>query len=102
MHRKYKDRGFAAVSVSVDDSTDKEAVAEAAQFLREHKATFTNYLLVDGQELLKPKLGVVAVPCVYVFNRAGKYVKKYTEAPPAEEIDRLVEELLQEPAPKKK
>ena len=38
-------KGLAVISLSLDDPTDKAAVAEAEKFLKEKKAVFTNVLL---------------------------------------------------------
>ena len=48
MHRKYAKQGLAVISLSLDDPTDKAAVAEAEKFLEEKKAAFTNVLLDEN------------------------------------------------------
>ena len=68
-------------------------------FLKDNKVPFVNFLLDEEEEFWQEKLGVVALPCLYLFNRAGQYEEKYTEKPPAQ-FDALVEKLLKEPAPK--
>ena len=45
MHRKFSKKGLAVISLSLDDPTDKAAVAEAEKFLKENQAGFTNILL---------------------------------------------------------
>src|SRR5262245_61905494 len=39
MHQKYADKGLSVVSLSMDDPTDKKAVADALLFLKEKNAT---------------------------------------------------------------
>ena len=48
MHRKYAGKGLAVISLSLDDPTDKAAVAEAEKFLKEKKAVCTNVLLDES------------------------------------------------------
>src|SRR5271156_6778656 len=38
MNRKFSKKGLAVISLSLDDPTDKAAVAEAEKFLKENKA----------------------------------------------------------------
>src|SRR5262245_57392608 len=103
MQKKYGNQGFVAISVSLDDISDKTLVDEAKNVLSEKKITVRNYLLDEEASVWQEKLKVDGVPVVYVFNREGKTEKKWTEnAKPgeeskrAEEIDRLVEELLKQ------
>src|SRR5687768_12559317 len=103
MQEKYGKQGFVAISVSADDPSDKEAVEAARKILRDKKMTVTNYLLDEDSSVWQEKLKVIGVPVVYVFNREGRIEKKWTENPPrgeekkrAEELDRLVEQLLQQ------
>ena len=96
MHQKYAQDGFVALSVSVDDVTDKEAVAEVEKFLRERKATIPNFLLDEEPEVWQKKLKAEAVPLVFVFDRAGRVEKKYVEAPDHTDIEKVVERLLKQ------
>jgi thiol-disulfide isomerase/thioredoxin len=96
MHQKYAGRGLVVVSVSIDDSKDRDAIEEAQKFLRAKKATMTNFLLDEGPAVWQKKLGSESVPVVFVFNRAGQIEKKYTESPKPAEVDSLVEKLLQQ------
>ena len=103
MQQKYGKQGFVAFSVSVDDPTDKEAVDAVKKILLDNKMTTTNYLLDEDSSVWQQKLKADGPPIVYVFNREGKIEKKWSENPPkgeekkrAEEMDRLVEQLLQQ------
>jgi len=95
MHRKYGKKGLVAISVSVDDVNDKESVDEVNKFLRETKATMTNYLLDEAPEVWQKKLGTESVPCVFVFNRSGKVEQKYLEAK-HDAVEKVVQRLLGE------
>ena len=94
MHRKYAARGLVVLSVSVDDASDKETVDEVKKFLREQKATMANYLLDEQPEVWQKKLNAEAVPCTFVFNRAGQVEQKYLEIPKDGVLEKLVEGLL--------
>jgi hypothetical protein len=95
MHRKFGKQGLVAISVSVDDVNDKEAVDEVKKFLRERKATMANYLLDEAPEVWQKKLNTEAIPCIFVFNRSGKVEQKYLEAR-HDLVEKLVERLLQQ------
>lgn len=74
MHKKYGTKDFAAVSVSLDEKdTDRE---NAAKFLRDKHATFTNLLLTAKPDEWQTKLDITGPPCVYVFDRDGRWVLK--------------------------
>lgn len=75
MQRKYGTKDFAAVSVSLDDKPANRTKAEA--FLRDKKATFTNLFLTADPDEWQTKLDIVGPPCVYVFDREGRWVKKW-------------------------
>jgi peroxiredoxin len=94
MHRKYASQGLVVLSVSVDDVNDKEAVDEVKKFLRDQKATMPNYLLDEPPEVWQKKLNAEAVPCTFVFNRAGEVEQKYLEVPKEGALEKLVEGLL--------
>jgi thiol-disulfide isomerase/thioredoxin len=94
LHRKYAARGFAAVSVSLDDPTDEHTRDEANKFLNEKQAAFSNFLLDERPEIWQDKLKIDGPPCVFVFDRSGRLVKKYHDDVDYNEIDRVVADLL--------
>jgi hypothetical protein len=75
MHKKYARDGFEAVSVSLDDPADKETMQKVARFLESKQATFTNVVLDEKPEVWQEKLQFDGPPCVFVFNREGKWTK---------------------------
>src|SRR5262249_9353194 len=82
MHNKYAKDGLDAVSVAVDplEPGEEDAVKTAVmRFLQTQNATFTNVLLDEKPEVWQDKLHNPEVPIVFVFNRAGKVAKKYTD-----------------------
>jgi hypothetical protein len=80
MHKKYAKDGFVAVSVALDDPTDKDfpkVRGRIQQFLEKQGATFTNLILNEKPEDSQQKLNINGPPCLYVFNRDGHWVKKF-------------------------
>jgi len=94
LHRKYAAKGLAAVSVSLDDPTDEQARASAKGFLTEKQATISNFVLDEKIEFWQAKLKIDGPPCVFVFDRKGRLVKKYHDDVDYGEIDRIVADLL--------
>jgi thiol-disulfide isomerase/thioredoxin len=97
--RKYKDRGLAAVSVSLDDASEEPQVRE---FLQKQDARFDNLVSkygagtesIDAFGLPGP------VPCYRVYDRAGELRHEFSVDPSAErqftpeDIEAAVTELL--------
>jgi thiol-disulfide isomerase/thioredoxin len=105
MHKKYADQGLNVVSLSLDDSTDAQAVAAARKFLEEQQATFTNYLLTDEQGTAFEKLSVNTIPSVFLFSPEGQEIKRFTWDDPNnqftyEQVEQTVAAMLKgEPIP---
>jgi hypothetical protein len=80
MHRKYAKDGLVAISVSLDDPTDsadaRHTRTQALAFLKKQGAAFTNLLLDEEPALFETKLKIDGPPCVYIFNRANRFVVK--------------------------
>ncbi|MFI5456673.1 MAG: TlpA family protein disulfide reductase, partial [Isosphaerales bacterium] len=64
--------------LSLDDPTDKAAVAEAEKFLKQKKAVFTNVLLDENFGEGFEKLNINSIPAVFVYGPDGKEVKRFT------------------------
>ena len=92
MHNKYAKDGLAAVSVSLDDPKDKKARQNVLDFLRKQKATLTNLILDEKSEVWQEKLKFDGPPCVFVFDREGKW-KKF-ESPDYAEVEKYALERL--------
>lgn len=93
MHKKYAKDGFAAVSVSLDDPSDKKVMERVAEFLKKQQAAFTNLVLDEKAEVWQEKLKFEGPPCVFVFDREGKW-KKYEATVDYAEIEKYVAELM--------
>ena len=91
MHKKYAKDGLAVISVSVDPPEDKD---KALTFLQSKGSTFTNLFLDETPEFWTKKLRFIAPPCVYVFNRQGKWTQ--FDAGQEEIDDAKVEKLVVE------
>ncbi|MGC8641290.1 MAG: TlpA family protein disulfide reductase [Isosphaeraceae bacterium] len=78
MHRKFAVKGLKVISLALDDPTDKKAVAAAERFLQEKKAEFTNVLLDENYGDGFDRLNINTIPAVFLFDPAGKEVKRYT------------------------
>jgi hypothetical protein len=94
MQKKYAGDGVAAVSVSLDDLSDKEVKSRIEAFLKAQKATFTNLILDEEVEAWQKKLGLNGPPAVFVYDRDGKVAKKFTDDFTYEDVEKVVQELV--------
>jgi hypothetical protein len=94
MHKKYASEGLAAVSVSLDDPSDKAARGRVETFLKTQKAIFTNLILDEPVEGWQKQLGIDGPPVVFVYGRDGKLAKKFTEDFEYADVEKLAQELL--------
>jgi len=101
LHEKYANDDLVVISVSLDDPGDKDKKDNKVrqrketvlEFLEQQKATFTNLILDESQEFWQAKFGFVGPPCVFVFNREGKW-KRFANDDPYPEVAKLVAEYL--------
>ncbi len=99
MNRKFGPKGLAVISLSLDDPTDKAAVAEAEKFLKEKNAEFTNVLLDESFGEGFEKLNINGIPAVFLYGPDGKEVKRFTMDDPNnqftyDEVEKAVAALL--------
>ena len=76
MYKKYAGKGLVVISVATDNLNDEvtgDPRPRLLKFLVNNDATFTNVLLDEPTSLLVDKLRVSALPCVYIFDRQGKW-----------------------------
>jgi hypothetical protein len=95
MHHKYAAKGLVAVSVSLDPDFERPA---AEKFLVKQKATFTNLWLDETQEFWTEKFKIIAPPCLFVYDRKGKWVQFKTDDKDIDhaEVEKLIVKLLAE------
>lgn len=107
MHEKYAKRGLNVVSLSLDDADEPKAVAEALKFLKEKKASFTNFVMRETPDDAFEKLDLKGVPAVFIYGRDGKEVLRFALDDPEkpytyEEVETAVMALLDgKPVPQK-
>jgi uncharacterized protein YlxP (DUF503 family) len=94
MHKKYSGDDFVALSVSFDNPADKEARAQVDKFLTKNQARFTNLLAEGDVEDWFNRLKIGSVPCVFIFDRENRRVKKLDEKVDYKDIEAEVARLL--------
>ena len=75
MHKKFADKGFVIIMVSVDPADQKDLVKQANEFLRKTQPPFMQLHLQDSDEVWSKKLDFTIPPCYFVFDRRGKWVR---------------------------
>ena len=95
MHKKYAAKGLVAVSVSLDPAADR-AVAE--KFLVKSEAAFANLWLDETQEFWTEKFKIIAPPCLFVYDRRGKWVQFKSDEKDIDHaaVEKLIVKLLAE------
>lgn len=98
LHEKKGNEGVTCISVSVDKAEDRE---QALNYLKKQKAAFTNLWLDEKPEVWGQKWDIKqGVPVAFVFDRAGKIVKKFSNEDPKadaftyDDVTKVVDELL--------
>jgi hypothetical protein len=59
----------------VDKLSEANVKEDALKILKAKNMAFTNLLLDEEEEFWQKKLDTTGVPCIFVFNREGKYKK---------------------------
>jgi thiol-disulfide isomerase/thioredoxin len=101
LHKKYRDRGLACISVSMDREGPKGTYnkEKVLKYLKEQGAEFPNFIVLDpdgDEEKLTKRFGKEAgIPFMALFNKEGKRVwdseqKKLKD----EELVKLLEDEL--------
>lgn len=108
LHEELRDRGVVCVSVSCDyDGIPSRPVEslrpQVLEFLQKQRATFENVMSKLATEDLFNLLKIGGVPAVFVYDRSGELVRKFTDPVDGEEftyagqIRPYVESLLETP-----
>jgi thiol-disulfide isomerase/thioredoxin len=95
LYQRHRQDGVSCMTVSLDKPAQRDT---AWAFLKSVGATFPNYLLDEGAAAWN-KLGLESIPAVFVFDRRGQSVAKFTNDNPARlftyaDVERLVDALL--------
>ena len=101
--KKFGKDGLVSISVSLDkpakDETPAQMKGRVLKLLEKFGSNIPNVILDEPQKLVEDKLRFRTIPCVYVFNRQGKWTKfggtDDSIVLPAE-VEKLVAELLLE------
>ena len=96
MHKKYASRGFEVIAVSVDDPKQVES---AQTFLMRNGSPFHHFLLNESPDYWSAKLKCASLPCYFVFDRQGRWVRFGGETGKNvdyDELEKLVVNLLTE------
>jgi hypothetical protein len=78
MHHKFAKQGLAVASLSLDDNTDSQALADAEEFLQSKDAVITNVLLDEEFGVGYEKLGINAIPAVFLYAPDGTLLRSFT------------------------
>lgn len=91
LYKKYKDKGFVILGISMDKG--KDIHAEISSFLKEYSVTYP--VLMDDSKV-SVQYGVVSLPTSFIINRDGRIVNKRIGFIPgsSEELSREIEALL--------
>jgi thiol-disulfide isomerase/thioredoxin len=100
LQEKYRDKGFLAVTVNLDDPAKPELAQQALGFIGNEKIqpslkVLTNFQLNETPEFTQNTLGFTSVPRGYLFDGEGRRVEKYTDGVKHEELEKRVSELLE-------
>jgi thiol-disulfide isomerase/thioredoxin len=99
LHRRLADRGLSVISVSMDDTEKQQSVLH---FLRDHQATFENFIGrygVGSEGFDAFRISDGALPHVKLYDRHGRLQKTFAsggESLAAEKIEAAVDELLKQ------
>ncbi|HYV40064.1 MAG TPA: TlpA family protein disulfide reductase [Gemmataceae bacterium] len=80
--KAFGDKGLVVISVSTfefskakDDAEKKAKEKAVLDYLKSQNATYTNVILDVPDDLVKEKMRIGEIPCIYVFNPQGKWVQ---------------------------
>jgi thiol-disulfide isomerase/thioredoxin len=78
MAKKYSGKGLVVASVSTDavePGEEAKLKARVLRFLQGQDAAFTNVILNEPADVIRSKLRMESIPCIYVFNRDGQWTQ---------------------------
>ena len=88
LYSELKSKGLEIVGISMDsDGTDS-----VKDFVREFRM---QYPVVMGDEKLAESFGgLIGLPTTFIIDRSGKIAKKYIGLPPADDMTKIVKDLV--------
>lgn len=102
MAEKWRDKGVVVISLHVETMLDVEEGREKSQekarkILERLKMKGPNYYLAESQALWMERLEIEGYPAVFVFNKAGRIARKFSDDEEAKaEIPNLLPKLTEE------
>ena len=79
MHKKYAPQGLVMISVAheliEEYKTAAEREKEVKRWLQKFETKSINFILDEKDTFLAEALDIRGLPCIYVFNRQGKWVR---------------------------
>ena len=96
LNAKFARRGVVCMSISLDGPDDRTATLD---FLKQHQAAFSNYLIQDKENAWLDKWNIKGIPIVLVFNRDGSLAKKFDKDDPDNQftyadVEKLIAEMV--------
>jgi thiol-disulfide isomerase/thioredoxin len=91
LDEKYRGRGLAVVTVSVDPPDDPNSAKASLAFLQKQRATCRNVLLTDAAELWQEKWKIDGPPILFLFDRDGRLVAKWKDKIDLKEVEKQIE-----------
>ena len=95
MHEKFAEHGVTVITVSLDEPQTKGIQQKLLSFLTKQKATFTNVILDESQDFWQDKFHFKGPPCVFVFNREGKW-KQFKDIEGYADVEKYIARCLKE------
>ncbi|MBX9679918.1 MAG: hypothetical protein K2X38_14240 [Gemmataceae bacterium] len=95
MQSKHGKDGLVVLTVAVDDIEERELVLSK---LKERKIGLANLFLHEPPELWQKKLRFDASPCVYLFDRNGRW-EMFSGEEETQKADAIARNMLKEKAP---
>jgi len=99
MERKYRDAGLVTLTVNVDDTGDEQTRARVIQFLSDQKASGINVQLNERSQVWQQKLDVKYLPMVFLFDRQGQLLRKWSDGVDYAQIEKRVQAELETSQP---
>ncbi|MFO0865452.1 MAG: hypothetical protein U0744_12505 [Gemmataceae bacterium] len=95
MQSKHGPEGLVILTVSIDDPEERDQTLAA---LKKRNITLPNYFLHEPPEVWQKRLRFDASPCVYVFDRGGRW-EKFEGEEETKQADGVALNRLKEKAP---
>jgi len=89
LQRKFKQKGFTVLGVSIDEASPKEVAA----FTREHQFTYP-VVLTGGQDKIPDGYPIFGLPAAYLIGPSGVIVKMYYGPKDEKEVGKDIEAVL--------